>query len=309
MRVSIGPLQYHWPRAKLDEFYQAARDSRADIVYLGETVCSKRREYRLADWLETGKMLREAGKEVVLSTMALIEAESELSSLKRILDNGLFPIEANDMAAVETLQEWGLPFVAGPTINAYNGHTLKELQACGMRRWLPPVELSGQEIATILAEFRELVPNADLDVEIWTYGRLPLAYSARCFTARALNLPKDQCDFRCIDYPQGMPIDSQEGEPLFTLNGIQTQSGKIQSLCAHLDELPTRGATILRVSPLDLSTLRLVDALVAAVRSDQPFEFPLDASRHCDGYWRGAAGMLGQAQEPGESGSPVAPQP
>ena len=38
---------------------------------------------------------------------------------------------------------------------------------------------------------------AGMETEVLAFGRLPLAVSARCFTARAHNLPKDQCDFRC----------------------------------------------------------------------------------------------------------------
>lgn len=41
------------------------------------------------------------------------------------------------------------------------------------------------------------------EVELFAYGHLPLAYSARCFTARAENLPKDDCQFVCLNYPEG----------------------------------------------------------------------------------------------------------
>lgn len=296
MRISIGPIQYHWAKSKLDAFYQAAADSQADIVYLGETVCSKRREYRLSDYLAQATQLQAAGKEVVLSTLTLIEAESELSTLKRIIDNGQFQIEANDIAAVETLREWKLPFVAGPAINAYNGHSLQTLQACGMYRWMPPVELSGADVQQILLEFRGLCAEAPLDLEICVYGRLPLAYSARCFTARALNLPKDQCDFRCIEHPQGMPLNTQDGERLFTINGIQTQSGKIQNLCSYLPQLAAEGFSVLRVSPNDLASLAIVDALAHSLRSGEPCALSFDPEQHCDGYWRGEAGMLSQYQ-------------
>ena len=101
MKISIGPIQYFWAKEKVLDFYHEVSQSRADIVYLGETVCPKRRELRLDDWLQIGDMLVTAGKEVVLSTLTLIEAESELGLLKRITANGKYMVEANDMAAVQ----------------------------------------------------------------------------------------------------------------------------------------------------------------------------------------------------------------
>jgi collagenase-like PrtC family protease len=77
MRISLGPVQYFWPRETLDAFYEAAAGSDADIVYLGETVCSKRRSFRPEEWLELAASLAARGKEVALSTLTLIEARSE----------------------------------------------------------------------------------------------------------------------------------------------------------------------------------------------------------------------------------------
>ncbi|WP_305800121.1 hypothetical protein [Thiolapillus sp.] len=120
MKLSLGPVQYYWSREDLLDFYRQVADMPVDIVYLGETVCSKRRLFRFDDWMDTARMLRDAGKEVVLSTLALLEAESELKTLRRICANGEFLVEANDMAAVQLLSAAGLPFVAGPTVNIYN---------------------------------------------------------------------------------------------------------------------------------------------------------------------------------------------
>ena len=104
----------------LQEFYAAVANSPVDIVYLGDTVCSRRHLMRLPDWIALAQKLSDAGKEVVLSTQTLIESESDLKTLLRITGNKTFRVEANDMGAARLLHEQGIPFVAGQTLNIYN---------------------------------------------------------------------------------------------------------------------------------------------------------------------------------------------
>src|SRR3990172_942666 len=144
MKISIGPIQYFWKRDRVFAFYESLQDSPADVLYLGETVCSKRRELDLDDWLDIAGSLRQAGKEVILSTLSLIESESELSSLQRITSNADYAVEANDMAAIQLLSG-RKKFVIGPHINIYNQHSLRLLSLVGASRWVVPMEI-GQHI-------------------------------------------------------------------------------------------------------------------------------------------------------------------
>ena len=141
MKLSLGPLLYYWDNEKVNAFYDAVARSPVDIVYLGETVCSRRHLLRLDDWLEVAKKLSDAGKEVVISTQTLIESESDLKTLRKITGNVNFRVEANDMGAVRLLAN-RVPFVAGPTLNIYNPQTLQLLAGMGAMRWVMPVEMS-----------------------------------------------------------------------------------------------------------------------------------------------------------------------
>src|SRR5690606_2485586 len=193
LRLALGPVLFFWPKAIVLDFYSRMVGLPLDVIYLGETVCSKRREMSGRDWLALARDIAGAGRaQVVLSGLALIEAASELSSLKRLCENGEFMVEANDMAAVRFLARQGLPFVAGPALNLYNGAGLAELVGLGVQRWVPPVECSGATIAAALAELDAAgIPRPE--VEVFAHGYLPLAYSARCFTARLAGRPKDDC--------------------------------------------------------------------------------------------------------------------
>ena len=223
----------------------------------------------------------------MLSGLALVEAASELSSLRRLCDNGELLVEANDMGAVQLLAERGLPFVAGPALNLYNAHALRELLECGLQRWVPPVECSGRLLQDCLQQL-DALQIARPEVELFAYGHLPLAYSARCFTARAENRPKDDCQFCCQNYPEGIPLLSQEAQPLFTLNGIQTMSAEVGNLLADYPSLAACGVDALRLSPRS-EGMRQVIGEFAAVRDGA---LPPLAVSGCNGYWHGRPGML-----------------
>lgn len=289
MNLSLGPLLYYWSREDTLAFYAEAANWPVARVYMGESVCSRRHLLRLPDWLVLAEQLAAAGKEVVLSSQTLIESESDLKTLRRMVSNGRFRIEANEWGAVRLLSEAGVPFVAGPTLNVYNPETLDVLAGLGAQRWLPPVEMSRATLTSLL----ERAP-AGIETEVFAYGRLPLAYSARCFTARHYNLPKDDCQFRCLDYPDGLPLATREGEPFLTLNGIQTQSAGVYSLIGELPALRELGIASLRLSPQSRHTGRVVDAFQSALAGEREAADMLARlmpGPPVDGYWHGRAGL------------------
>ncbi len=291
MRLSLGPLLYYWQRDAVFDFYERIRTAPVDVVYLGETVCPKRRAITPSDWLALAERLADAGKEVVLSTLALVEAESDLGLMRLMASNGRFAVEANDMAAVNMLSG-GLPFVVGPHINVYNGETLRLLAACGAKRWVVPVELDSETVVA-LQHARPL----ELETEVLAFGRLPLAFSARCFTARAHNVPKDECEFRCGDYPQGMLMRTQETEPFLALNGVQIQSARTYNLIGHIDVLEELGIGLIRLSPQPHGMVDIIDVFDAVLNDGLDTDSAamtlaaFASAGCCDGYWRGLPGM------------------
>ncbi len=291
-RLSLGPVLYYWPKTVLLEFYEGIASSPIDIVYLGETVCSKRRSLSAAEWLELASRLRQAGKEVILSSLALLEAGSELGGMRRLCRNTHFMVEANDIGAVQMLGG-ERPFIAGPSLNIYNLGSLEKLAGLGLRRWVMPVELS----ADALRDFLARIPDG-VETEVFAYGRLPLAYSARCYTARHHDLPKDDCRFRCADYADGLLLSTQDRQAFLVLNGVQTQSALSMCLLPHLPELRSMGVDVLRISPQARDTERVIDLFHGCLSGEYDLAEAcsriarLMPSGPCDGYWTGDAGML-----------------
>lgn len=289
-KLSLGPLQYFWPRERVLAFYRDAARWPVDVIYLGETVCSKRRELRTPDWIALAAELAESGKEVVLSSLALTEAESELGALRRLVEEGGLWIEANDLSAVQLCRERGVPFVGGPTLNVYNHRALAMLAEDGLRRWVPGVE-QGYTLLRELLDAMDAHGLAVPELEVMAYGRLPLAYSARCFTARALDLAKDDCGFRCIEYPDGLPLATREGQPLLRINGIQVQGEPITDLGPELADLRDLHVDILRLYPQTEGMAHVI-AHFDAARGSSETPSPIGAR---NGYWHGEAGMMATA--------------
>lgn len=288
MKYSLGPVLWYWPTDTLADFYQTATQSSADIVYLGESVCSKRRATRFNQWMAFARLLAESGKQVVFSTLALVQSASELQEIKRYVDNGEFLIEANDLGTVNMAAEQKLPFVVGHALNCYNAVTLRMLLRLGMTRWCMPVELSRDWLVNIQQQCDELGIHGKFETEVLAYGHLPLALSARCFTARSEDKPKDECETCCINYPQGRRVLSQENQQVFVLNGIQTMSGYCYNLGNELTRMHGL-VDVVRLSPEDKQTLSLIDRFRANEEGQAPL---MMAERNdCNGYWRKLAGM------------------
>lgn len=285
MNISLGPLLYCWQKQQVIDFYQQVSTSQIPLVYLGEAVCSRRRELKWGDYLALAQMLKQAGKEVVISTLALIEAPSEYAELKRQVENGEFMVEANDMAAVYLAQEHKLPFVCGASINNYNRASLDILQRFGMQRFVMPVELSKTWLSQVIQE------KPSFEVEVLGHGYLPLAHSARCFTARHKQLTKDSCETICRQYSKGLLAQTQEQQPLLRLNGIQTQSAHCLDLRSEMATMAKMGVDVFRVSPSSMECITMADTLVTALKAPElsPY-FPMSAEQ-CNGYWFGEAGV------------------
>lgn len=240
-KLTMGPVLFNWkPEVWRDFYFRVADEAPVDTVYIGEVVCSKRQPFFEPLFPEVFERLMASGKDVVLSTMALIMNKREMQSVRDIALMEEMPVEANDVSGAALLA--GRPHVIGPFVNVYNEATLAYFADRGAVRIVLPVELP-------LASIGKLAGSTRTDLEVQVFGRLPLAVSARCYHARHHGLHKDGCQFVCEKSPDGMDLDTLDGEAFLAVNGIQTMSFTYANLIGDLDSLAASGVSHFRLSP------------------------------------------------------------
>lgn len=239
--LTLGPLLFNWDEDRLRGFYNRIADSsKFDRVHLGEVVCGKRMPFSDAVWPEIIERLEASGKEVVLSTLALPATVRERRSVADICGQERL-VEVNDVTALPS--RLGGPFTVGPLVNIYNERAAQFLAARGAVTLCPPVELPLTSVRTIA----EACPN--LEIELFAFGRLPLALSSRCYHARLHGLHKDSCQFVCGKDLDGVAADTIDGQAFLAVNGVQTLSQGVQAYCPTAAEAASFGFRRLRLSP------------------------------------------------------------
>ncbi len=252
-KLTLGPVLFKWPPEDLRDFYfRIADEADIDSVCIGEAVCSKRASFFEPHLAEVAERLQKGGKEVVLSTLALIPSESDEDRVRDEVagapDDLL--VEANDVATAALMA--GRPHAVGPYVNVYNEGALAYLEGRGAVRVCLGAELPSASLA-VLAE----AAKAELEVQV--FGRLPLALSARCYHARSRGLHKDNCRFVCQEDPDGMEVQTMDGDPFLAINGIQTLSYSYHCLVGELAELEDMGIARFRLSPHTADMVKVAD--------------------------------------------------
>lgn len=245
MDLAIGPLLFNWAPDRVETFYaRIADEAPVRTVYLGEVVCGKRQPLLQDVLARAAERLETAGKTVIWSTLALPSTPRERRLAAELAADPDHLIEAGDMSAVWSRAP--APFVAGPLLNVYNAPAAMELVRMGCVRLCANVELP----LTSVAEIAQACPG--LELELFAFGRLPLALSSRCAQARMEGLHRDACRYVCDRHPDGMDVATLEGQDFLAVNGLQTLSHGCQLVDVPVEALEAAGVSMLRLSPHSL---------------------------------------------------------
>lgn len=240
--LTLGPVLFNWPAERWRDFYRRVADEApVDDVCLGEAVCSKRLPF-FAEYLpEAVERLRGAGKRVILSSLILPTLARERAMIGDMLAVPDVLIEANDVSVLSRLA--GRPHTIGPYVNVYNEATATFLAGNGAVKLCLPPELPFASIAAL----SEKAPQVAF--EVWAFGRIPLAISARCYHARIHGLAKDSCQFICAEDADGLVVETLDHERFMAVNGVQTLSHSCCNLLGDLGALRSAGICAFRLSP------------------------------------------------------------
>jgi O2-independent ubiquinone biosynthesis protein UbiV len=271
--LALGPLLFHWPAAKRRDFYlRIADEAPVDTVYLGEVVCSKRESTFEPHFDAVVERLRAAGKEVVLSTLALVTTRREVERIGELAARGL-ALEANDVAALQVLAD--RPHVIGPYINVFNEGARDFLIARGAMRVVLPVEIPGTSIAA--------VAGGGAQTEVQVFGRQPLSVAMRCYHARAHDRSKDHCQLVCALDPDGMTAKTVDAVEILAINGTQTLTYGHVVLLAEIDALRRAGVSHFRLSPQDVDMVEVARLYRDVLDERRPVADATDALRSLTG--------------------------
>ncbi|MDP1777848.1 MAG: U32 family peptidase [Brevundimonas sp.] len=252
MGLAIGPLLFNWAADRVETFYaRIADEAPVGTVYLGEVVCGKRQPLLQDVLARAAERLEGAGKTVIWSTLALPSTPRERRLAAELTADTDHLIEAGDMSAVWSRTP--APFVAGPLLNIYNAPAAAELVRLGCVRLCANVELP----LTSIAEIAQACPG--LELELFAFGRLPLALSSRCIQARMEGLHRDACRYVCDRHPDGMDVATIEGQDFLAVNGLQTLSHGCQLVDVEVEALKGAGVSVLRLSPHSLDMVAVCD--------------------------------------------------
>lgn len=240
--LTLGPLFYLWDDVRWRDFYfRIADEADVETVVLGEVVCSKRNHFHSQALDEVIARLTAAGKRVRLGTPALVTLDREVKTTRHLATQADFELEVGEIAAHRTLR--GRPHAIGPLVNVYNAASARVLGSGGATTICLPPELPLTSIDIIAHQAPEL------DFEVFGFGRVPLAISARCAHARMKGLTKDNCLFVCGEDPDGLPVHTLDGQAFLALNGVQTLSATCMSAIGDLTALAKAGVRTIRLSP------------------------------------------------------------
>ena len=294
MHLTVGPNPFFWDAAGWRDFYaRLADEAPVDRVVLGELVCSKRLPFYQSEIPAAVARLQAAGKRVALTSLALVTLKRERTLTAELAATGL-EVEINDLTALAHLPT-GAAFSVGPLVNVYNEGTLGWLAARGARRICLPPEVQPDPLAV-------LAQSSPVPVEVWGWGRLPLAISARCYHARLHDRAKDSCQFVCDRDPDGRAVDTLDGQKFLAVNGVQTLSAACASAAHAVPRLRAAGVSALRLSPqsegfVAVCTLfrELLDDRITAEEFDARARPLAPGGRFCDGFLTGAPGVAWSA--------------
>lgn len=287
--LTLGPCLFNWSVERLKDFYaRVADEAEVDRVHVGEVVCGKRMPFSDPAWPAIIERLERAGKEVVLSTLAMPGSPRERKAIHEMAEDDRL-VELNDVTLVP--MRAGKPFVVGPLVNVYNEGAAGFFARQGATTICLPVELPRASVAAVAAGVPEVA------IEVFAFGRLPLALSGRCYHARLAGLHKDSCQFVCDRDPDGLAVDTIDGQDFLAINGIQTLSHGIAALTPSADEMRRSGIRRLRLSPhtFDMVAVaklyrRLADGAVTAAETRSDLAGLGLPGKLVDGYDRGLAG-------------------
>lgn len=262
MEISIGPVPTNLGEKRLWQFYEEVAELPAvKRVYVGEVACTKRDVIDRNLLLKIATLLEGKNKEVVFSSYALPTDEQDLER-NFTLARTVKEVEVNNFGLLQLLQErfYRKSFIIGPFLNCYNLNTVDYLSDLGADHFVLDPDV---EVPTMV----QLAQARRISLEVIGYGHLPLGFSWRCYTAFAFGEKRATCRFICYRTHE-MALDTQEGAPLFLINGPSVASLNLTCLLYRINDLKRLGIRFIRILPLPDKVAETVEVFDQVIKGE-----------------------------------------
>lgn len=205
----------------VDFYREAAASPDVERAYIGELFCSKRL-IPVSAFDEAVRVLEDAGKEAVFSTLAMPVGEADYDAVAPYVER-VRTVEVNNLGYITWLAERfpDKTVLAGPICNLYNRDDLETVCAWGCSAVSLRIDLMPETVLDLCA-------NGAIPAEIFLHGRSPIAFSWRCYAARFAGRPQDACGHVCREQ-DGLVLQNLEGEDGFVVDGPGVLPGQVVS--------------------------------------------------------------------------------
>ena len=221
MRARVGlrsAVLFHWPKEQIVDFYaRLADEAPVERVVLGELVCSKRLPFYEQALPDGDRAAATAGKRVAMTSLALPTLPRERAAARELFRS----------ASRSTQRPLGA-LGAADDQRVLDRPADQRLQRGDARLSRPP---GARRFAAARVAFRvssrslpSAASRAGVAVEVWAFGRAPLAISARCYSrarSRTCEGFMPVCLWRGSRRPAVRTVD---GRDFLAINGVQTLS-------------------------------------------------------------------------------------
>ena len=253
MPIIIDSTPFHWDKATTLAFYESATELAADTFVLGDTLCAANSVLSWEEWQAIGAKLKQAGKQVIYSTMAFHKANMSVAKLHKLIVNGDTPLEiaSNFMLLMRRDSRAISAFCTAREMDITNEYRCQQLMNSGAM--FIPIHTAA-DIKQVQQQIDKLSSYTCVNFDVMVHGDLSLENLPEC----QFNPDDSGKDAHQMVCPAGKEVARWEQK--------QPQQ-QVFDLADHIDTLKQSRVSYFRIKPTQADMQEIVDRYASLIYS------------------------------------------